>query len=262
MPGWRPRSGPRSTDQRLPFAEPTPPEILGGRCRRRTWRSSGRSGRAGLLRGVMCACLIPRSRTRTEPCPTMRRRRSWGFQRRDSHCDCARGARRRGGLYYNQRWWRPRQAAAGVPRDGLKVWDLTAPLATLAVLLLVFVLVQTYGSWAAAGRAESDEATATLLLFREVDLVRDARLRTKFRKEVVCYATSVIRQDWPAMGNRRISSVPTYWGAHPRGRCVSCARLVARLRASRSSSATASGRAGGKSGSARHVRRCRTLSRG
>ena len=120
------------------------------------------------------------------------------------------------GLYYNQRWWRPRQAAAGVPDDGLKVWDLTAPLATLAVLLLVFVLVQTYGSWAAAGRAESDEATATLLLFREVDLVRDARLRSELRKEVVCYATSVIRQDWPAMGNRRISSVPTYWGARIR----------------------------------------------
>jgi hypothetical protein len=120
------------------------------------------------------------------------------------------------GLYYNQRWWRPRQAVAGIPGDGLKVWDLTAPLASLAVLLLVFVLVQTYGSWAAAGRAESDEATATLLLFREADLVRDAPLRSEFRKEVVCYATSVIRQDWPAMGNRRISSVPTYWGAHIR----------------------------------------------
>ena len=23
------------------------------------------------------------------------------------------------GLYYNQRWWRPRQAAAGLPDDGL-----------------------------------------------------------------------------------------------------------------------------------------------
>jgi len=120
------------------------------------------------------------------------------------------------GLYYNQRWWRPRQAVARLPDDGLKVGELTAPLATLTVLLLVFVLVQTYGSWAAAGRAETDEATATLLLFREVDLIRDARLRTELRKEVVCYATSVIRQDWPAMGNRRISSVPTYWGARIR----------------------------------------------
>ena len=75
------------------------------------------------------------------------------------------------GLYFNRRVWRPRQAAARVPGDGLNVSELTAPLASLAVLLLVFVLVQTYGSWAAAGRAETDEATATLLLFREIDLV-------------------------------------------------------------------------------------------
>jgi hypothetical protein len=70
---------------------------------------------------------------------------------------------------------------------------MTAPPASLAVLLLVFVLVQTYASWAAAGRAETDEATATLLLFREADLVRDARLRATLHKQVVCYATSVIR---------------------------------------------------------------------
>jgi hypothetical protein len=101
-------------------------------------------------------------------------------------------------------------------RHGLKISEITAPLATLAVLLLVFVLVQTYGSWAAAGRAETDEATATLLLFREIDLVGDPRLRHELQKEVVCYATSVIHEDWPAMGERRISNVPTYWGARLR----------------------------------------------
>jgi hypothetical protein len=46
------------------------------------------------------------------------------------------------------------------------------------VLLLVFVLVQTFASWAAAGRAETDEATATLLLFREADLVPARRCGT------------------------------------------------------------------------------------
>jgi hypothetical protein len=40
-----------------------------------------------------------------------------------------------------------------LPGDGFKVWELTAPLASLAVLLLVFVLVQTYSSWSGAGRA-------------------------------------------------------------------------------------------------------------
>jgi len=115
------------------------------------------------------------------------------------------------GLTYNRRAWRPRQATAAVPRDGLKLWELITPVASLAVVLLVFVLVQTYASWAAAGRAETDEATATLLLFREADLVGDAQVRDTIRRQMVCYATSVVHQDWPAMGRRRVSSVPTYW---------------------------------------------------
>jgi hypothetical protein len=116
-------------------------------------------------------------------------------------------------LVYNRRVGRPRPAAVRMPGDGLGVGELTAPLASLAVILLVFVLVQTFASWAAAGTAETDEATATLLLFREADLVADARVRSRLHKQVVCYASSVIHQDWPAMGDRRVSSVPTYWAA-------------------------------------------------
>jgi hypothetical protein len=127
-------------------------------------------------------------------------------------------------LVYNRRVWRPRQAAAQVPGDGLKVAELTAPLATLAILLLVFVLVQTYASWSAVGRAETDEATATLLLFREADLVAEPALRDKLHKQVVCYATSVIHQDWPAMGDDRVSNVPTYWGALIRSEAIPLAR--------------------------------------
>jgi len=111
-----------------------------------------------------------------------------------------------------RRVWRP-PAGVRMPGDGLSVGELMAPLASLAVILLVFVLVQTYASWAAAGTAETDEATATLLLFREADLVADARVCSRLRKQVVCYASSVIHQDWPAMGDRRVSSVPTYWAA-------------------------------------------------
>ena len=95
------------------------------------------------------------------------------------------------------------------------------------MLLLVFVLVQTYASWSAAGEAETAEATATLLLFREADLVKDARTRNRLRAAVVCYATSVIRQEWPAMQNRRVSSVPTYWGARIREAGVRLTRTSA-----------------------------------
>src|SRR4029077_2315085 len=36
------------------------------------------------------------------------------------------------------------------------------------------------------------------------------------RRQVVCYATSVVYKDWPAMGRRRVSSVPTYWATRVR----------------------------------------------
>jgi Substrate binding domain of ABC-type glycine betaine transport system len=41
----------------------------------------------------------------------------------------------------------------------------------------------------------------------------DPRLRQDVRKEVVCYATSVIEQEWPAMADGKVSNVPTHWSA-------------------------------------------------
>jgi hypothetical protein len=130
-------------------------------------------------------------------------------------------------LVYNRVAWRPRQASGRTSHEGLSMAGMVGPLGTLSVLLLVFVLVQTYASWSAAGEAETAEATATLLLFREADLVKDARTRNDLRAAVVCYATSVIRQEWPAMQNRRVSSVPTYWGARIREAGVRLTRTSA-----------------------------------
>jgi hypothetical protein len=128
---------------------------------------------------------------------------------------------------YNRVAWRPRQAAGRTSDDGLTIAGMIGPLATLSVLLLVFVLVQTYASWSAAGDAETAEATATLLLSREADLVKEPRTRNHVRAAVVCYATSVIHQDWPAMHDRRVSSVPTYWGARIREAAVRLTRTSA-----------------------------------
>jgi hypothetical protein len=89
------------------------------------------------------------------------------------------------------------------------VLAVAVPLVTLSVVLLVFVLVQVFSSWTAAGRAETSEATATLLLFRETELLEDPRVRRAVRGEIVCYSTSAIEQDWPAMAGRSISSVLT-----------------------------------------------------
>jgi hypothetical protein len=80
-------------------------------------------------------------------------------------------------LVYNRVAWRPRRASGRASQDGVSIAGIIGPLGTLSVLLLVFVLVQTDASWSAAGEAETAEATATLLLFREADLVKDARTR-------------------------------------------------------------------------------------
>jgi hypothetical protein len=130
-------------------------------------------------------------------------------------------------LVYNRVAWRPRQASGRTSDDGLTIAGIIGPLGTLSVLLLVFVLVQTYASGSAGGEAETAEASATLLLFREADLVKDARTRNHVRAAVVCYATSVIHQEWPAMHDRRVSSVPTYWGARIREAGVRLTRTSA-----------------------------------
>ena len=60
-------------------------------------------------------------------------------------------------LVYNRIVWRPRQASGRASDDGLSIAGIIGPLGTLSVLLLVFVLVQTYASWQAAGEAETAE---------------------------------------------------------------------------------------------------------
>jgi hypothetical protein len=114
-------------------------------------------------------------------------------------------------LVYNRWVWRPGQHAGRLVSDGLQIKEIAGPLASLAVLLLAFVLVQSFSSWSNAGRAEASEATATLLLFREADLIDNPRSRQDVRNQVVCYATSVIEQDWPAMRQAQVSNVPAYW---------------------------------------------------
>src|SRR4029079_15505086 len=80
--------------------------------------------------------------------------------RRDVHHDRGRRGRRGG----RARVQPPGLAAAagdgGSRRDGLKVWELTPPIASLAVVLLVFVLVQTYAAGRRQARASSRETAS------------------------------------------------------------------------------------------------------
>jgi hypothetical protein len=68
-------------------------------------------------------------------------------------------------LVYNRVAWRPRQASGGGSDEGVSIQGMIGPLGTLSVL--VFVLVQTYTSWSAAGKDETADGTAA----RRADLV-------------------------------------------------------------------------------------------
>ncbi len=129
------------------------------------------------------------------------------------------------GLVYNRRYWRPAQEDGRVGSDGLQMKEVTGPLASLAVLLLAFVLVQSFSSWSAARKAEATEATAVLLMFREAELFKSPRARDELRRASICYATSVIEQEWPAMERERISNVPTFWSTEIRRAAVRSVRL-------------------------------------
>lgn len=107
------------------------------------------------------------------------------------------------------------------------------PLVSLAVLLLAFVLVQAFSSYSAARTAEAHEATAILVLFREAELLPDAGTRNAIRRDVVCYATSVIEQEWPAMKDERLSNAPAYWASAIRRRAVVAGRSGAGSAAAR-----------------------------
>src|SRR5215218_9313282 len=87
-----------------------------------------------------------------------------------------------GALAVNHWYWRPRQARDRSRNEGMTTHEIAVPLVTLAVVLLVFVLVQVFSSWTSAGRAETDEATSTLLLFREAELLDDERAAARQRR--------------------------------------------------------------------------------
>lgn len=81
-----------------------------------------------------------------------------------------------GALAVNHWYWRPRQARDRSRNEGMTTHEIAVPLVTLAVVLLVFVLVQVFSSWTSAGRAETDEATDLVARDGERAAARQRRL--------------------------------------------------------------------------------------
>jgi hypothetical protein len=111
------------------------------------------------------------------------------------------------GLLAN-RWVRP---FAKSEVQGVKLELLVAPLMTLTVVLLAFLLVQVYGSFVKTRDAAGEEAGKVAF---EYDIAGyfPARYATPLQTSLVCYARSIVAVEWPTLAEERtLTPEPAYW---------------------------------------------------
>ena len=110
-----------------------------------------------------------------------------------------------GGLL-NRRW------AAGHPSEGLGIGDLVNPLATIAAVLLAFVMVEALASYDRARERSIEEAAIVEREAESADRVADAGLALEFEASLVCYARAVRFLEWPDMvtGGDRFEGVDVW----------------------------------------------------
>ncbi|WP_306318487.1 MULTISPECIES: hypothetical protein [unclassified Streptomyces] len=94
--------------------------------------------------------------------------------------------------------------------SGMAVKDLVAPLLTLTVLLLAFVLVTANGSYGKAEVASRGEARALDQLVETAEYAPAAQ-RSDVQADAICYARAVRVKEWPAMSEGKGSTAPSVW---------------------------------------------------
>lgn len=93
---------------------------------------------------------------------------------------------------------------------GVSVTDLAHIVPTLSVLLLTFIMVESFSSWKGARNASVNEATTVVALVREARFLPPEH-GVEIVRSLSCYVRSVEHVEWAAMGNKRQSNVPDYW---------------------------------------------------
>ncbi len=78
------------------------------------------------------------------------------------------------------------------------------------VILLGFVIFLSFGTYDTARTQSEVEATAVLDQFAAVEVMPLA-LRANAQAQVICYARSVVHQEWPMMKNGESSAVTDAW---------------------------------------------------
>ncbi len=94
--------------------------------------------------------------------------------------------------------------------ETFKIGDLVGVVSTLTVLLLAFVLVQTFSSWKDARTAATNEASSSISLARHSHFVKEEG-GAPIVRSLVCYVRSVRELEWPAMDDRKSSTTAEHW---------------------------------------------------
>ena len=81
---------------------------------------------------------------------------------------------------------------------------------TAYAVLLAFVFLLAFQSYNSARSAAEREATATASLYHDADAFTPP-IAARLHGELVCYARSVIEQEWPAMAEGHASPVTVFW---------------------------------------------------
>lgn len=96
-------------------------------------------------------------------------------------------------------------------KTAVEIKDLVAPIGTLAVFLLAFLMAIAFSSYREALDATVSEAGVLEATSEAAALVHVPALRTKMMGQLACYAVAVRNQEWPAMATGHSSPVVTAW---------------------------------------------------
>lgn len=100
--------------------------------------------------------------------------------------------------------------AVGDDNEGLSVSDLTAPMQTMTILVLAFVLAMAASSHGNADEAALTEAAAVDHMYEVADFAPAAQ-RVRLQGDVVCYARAVRTVEWPALAQGHSSPASSVW---------------------------------------------------
>src|SRR3954464_5303187 len=95
--------------------------------------------------------------------------------------------------------------------DGDRAAGVFGVLATGFAILAGFVVVLAFQSYHASRSGAQAEARTVAHQFESVQLLPES-VRARMSGELVCYARSVIHQEWPQMRSGTLSFAPNRWG--------------------------------------------------